>query len=295
MPSENALLAFVAGFNGGLPRRVTIPPGDDMAAVEIGGGSVLIAVDQVVDGRHFVLSEAGPEAAGRKAVTRNLSDVAAMAAVPVAAVLAAALPRGMDQAVAERLLAAARETGAAYGCPVIGGDVSVTDGPLVLSVTVLAEPAGVEPVTRGPAAPGEGLWVSGVLGGSAAGHHLRFEPRLALARTLAADAATRPTAMIDLSDGLAADLPRIAPHAEVDLTRLPVRPGLPAPAWERAIGDGEDHELLFTLPAAATLPPRVAGVRVTRIGTAMPGGGLRWLGPGGSPLTPSVRGWEHRG
>ena len=295
MLSENALLAFVAGFNGGLPPGVLVPPGDDMAVVRVGGAEVLVAVDQVIDGRHFVLADAGPEAAGRKAVTRNLSDVAAMAAEPVAAVVAAAFPRGMDQKVAERLLAAAAETGLAYGCPVVGGDVSVTDGPLTVSVTVLAEPAGVDPVTRGPARAGDTLWVSGVLGGSGAGHHLSFEPRLALARALASDPATRPTAMIDLSDGLAMDLPRIAAHAEVDLTRLPTRPGLPEPAWERAIGDGEDHELLFALPPVVGLPAEVAGVRVTPIGSVTDAGGIRWLGSGGVAADAAGRGWEHRG
>lgn len=297
MPSENALLAFVAGFNGKLPAGVLVPPGDDMAVLEVGGARVLIAVDQVIDGRHFVLADAGPEAVGRKAVTRNLSDVAAMAAAPAAAVVAAALPREMDQPAAERLLAAAARTGLAHGCPVVGGDVSVTDGPLTVSVTVLAEPAGVEPVTRGPARAGDTLWVSGVLGGSGAGHHLSFEPRLGLARALAGDPRTRPTAMIDLSDGLAMDLPRIAAHAEVELPRLPVRPGLGAgePAWGRAVGDGEDHELLFALPPGGRLPPEVAGVRVTRIGSVVDAGGVRWLGPGGAAVELAGRGWEHRG
>ena len=228
-------------------------------------------------------------------MTRNLSDIAAMGAVPVAAVVAAALPRGMEQAMAQRLLVAARETGAAYGCPVIGGDISVTEGPLTLSVTVLAEPAGVEPVTRGPARPGDVLWVSGELGGSGAGHHLRFEPRLGLGRALAADPASRPTAMIDLSDGLAADLPRIAAHAEVDLSRLPLRPGLAAPAWEHGIGDGEDHELLFALPPEAVLPPEVAGVRVTPIGRVVDAGEIRWLDADGLACRPAATGWEHRG
>ena len=295
MLSENALLAAVAGFNAGLPDSVAIPPGDDMAAVRIAGVTVLVAVDQVIDGRHFVLAECGPEAAGRKAVTRNLSDIAAMAAVPVAAVVAAALPRGMESDIAERLLAAARETGAAHGCPVVGGDLSVTDGPLTVGVTVLAEPAGVDPVTRGPASPGEAVWVSGVLGGSGRGRHLTFEPRLELARRLASDAGTRPTAMIDLSDGLAADLPRIAANAEVEVEAIPLADALDEPAWEHGVGDGEDHELLFTLPPGADPGPEVAGVRLTRIGRVTDRGGIRWLGAGGETLHPMLTGWEHRG
>lgn len=294
MLSENALLAWVAGFNSALPGTVTIPPGDDMAALRIGGATVLVAVDQVVDGRHFVFDEVGPEAAGRKAMTRNLSDVAAMAARPVAAVVAATLPRGFGQAMAERLLAAVRETGSAYGCPVVGGDVSVGDGPLTVSVTVLAEPDGVAPVTRGPAREGDRLWVSGVLGGSAAGHHLAFEPRLALARALAAEASTRPTAMIDLSDGLAADLPRIAAHARVEVAALPLRAGLGPDAWQRAATDGEDHELLFSLPAEVDLPDTVAGVRLTCIGRVLGSGGLRWESREGAEIALEARAWEHR-
>lgn len=295
MLSENNLLAWVSAFNADLPGTVAIPPGDDMAAVRIGEATVLVAVDQVIDGRHFVLAEDGPAAVGRKAMARNLSDVAAMAAVPVAAVVSASLPRGMDQATAEGLLAAVRVTGAAHGCPVVGGDISVSDGPLTVSVTVLAEPAGVEPVTRGPAQPGEALWVSGVLGGSGAGHHLDFEPRLELARTLCADPATRPTAMMDLSDGLAADLPRLCGHAEMDVTALPLRVALPAPAWQHGIGDGEDYELLFSLPVAIELPETLVGVRLTRIGRVVERGGIRWLDNQGSELRPETAGWEHQG
>ena len=218
-----------------------------------------------------------------------------MAAVPVAAVVCATLPRAMDQAVAERLLRAAREAGAAYGCPVVGGDISVSDGPLVLSVTVLAEPAGLEPVTRGPARPGDELCVSGRLGGSGAGHHLSFEPRLGLARALASEPATRPTAMIDLSDGLAADSRGSPRTAEVPVAGLPLREGLPDPGWERALGDGEDYELLFAVPAEAPVPAVLEGVPLTRIGRVTAGGGVRWLDAAGGPLRPSTRGWEHRG
>jgi len=290
---ETALHRHIAAANAALPARVTIPPGDDMAAIELGGRSLLVAVDQVADGVHLDVATAGLAAAGRKAVTRNLSDVAAMAAVPVACVVSAMLPRGFDEASAKALFDAVRETGEAYGCPLIGGDTGVHDAPLVLSVTVLAEPDGVEPVTRRGARPGDRLYVTGTLGHSIAGHHLSFEPRLAVARTLADGPATRPRAMIDLSDGLAADLPRLCDHAVIDADRLPIRDGTPEPVWRHAVGDGEDYELLFAVDAGVSLPAEVAGVPITRIGRVTAEGGVCVRLPDGSiePLT--GLGWEH--
>ena len=304
---ESDLIQSILACNEKLPPHVLVPPGDDMALVSIAGADVLIAVDQVIDGVHLDLRTTPIEKAGRKAVCRNLSDVAAMAALPVGMVCCVALPKSMGENDAKRLLAAVRSTGDQYGCPLVGGDTGMHDGPLTLSITVLAEPAGIAPVTRAGAKPGDALFVTGPLGGTQIQHdgttkHLDFEPRIALARTLAGRAQTRPTAMIDLSDGLARDLRHLVAHAQIAVEDLPLADAATAaaghsgqPAYRHALGDGEDHELLFAMPAAHTphviaLAGRYPGL--TRIGEVTDAGGLV-VTHAGQPIDLAHLGWEH--
>jgi thiamine-monophosphate kinase len=306
------LLRHIYAQNKALGQRVTIPPGDDMGAVRIGSADVLVTVDQVADGVHVDLRTTPIERIGRKAITRNLSDVAAMAAKPVGAVAAASVPRGTSQDDAQRLSDGMRATAAKYDCPLFGGDVSVWDGPLLITVTVLAEPAGIEPVLRSGARPGDAICVTGVLGGSLETidgytHHLDFEPRVALARELASDPRTRPHAMMDLSDGLASDLRHICEasrvRAIVDARMLPIssaarraasRSG--KPPWSHAVGDGEDYELLMAAPVGV-LPPEIDGVRITEIGRfeSDERGITVGIDAGDGITELKGLGWEHRG
>ena len=298
---ENDLLRHVYRSNAALPPGVTIPPGDDMGAVRVGERTVLVTVDQLADGVHVDLATATLDQVGRKAVTRNLSDVAAMAARPVGAVVAACLPRDFGQERATALFDAMRDTAAAFNCPLVGGDIMMWDGSLLLTVTVLAEPwPGVEPVLRSGATVGDGIYVSGELGYSLGGHHLDFKPRLELARALAADPATRPTAMMDLSDGLAMDLPRMVDHARLDAASLPIRDhagdgGDGQPGWRHAVADGEDYELLFTAPPDAPIPPSVDGTPLTRVGVVTDASGVVLHHPDGSTADLAGLGWEHHG
>jgi len=307
---EFDLIKSITASNSALPESVTIPPGDDMAAVRLGDREVLVAVDQVIEAVHYDPAVATLEQAGRKAVTRNLSDVAAMAARPVAAVVSAAVRRGMAESDAERLLDAVRCTCGRYACPLVGGDTAVHEGALILSVTVLAEPDGIAPVLRRGAQPGDGVYVTGQLGGAMHDyqgyvHHLDFEPRIALAQQLAGDPATRPTAMIDLSDGLARDLPHLLAYdelgAEIKARALPIsavarqvamrdrRPG-----WLHAVHDGEDYELLFTARPDQAIPDEIDGVRITRIGDIVQTPGVVLL-EGGERMPLDGLGWEHHG
>lgn len=301
---EFDLIRRITSFNGSLPESVTIPPGDDMAGIRLGDALLLVAVDQVIERIHFNLESATLEQVGRKAITRNLSDVAAMAARPVASVIAAALPKSMGANEGERLMEAARATAEQFGCPLIGGDTATHDGPLTLSVTVMAEPAGCDPVLRQGAKPGDNLYVTGQLGGSLHSYngsirHLDFEPRLDLARTLACNQQTRPSAMIDLSDGLARDLPHLVKGAEIDGRSLPIsavarqvamrdsRPG-----WLHAVADGEDYELLFTASPDKAIPKSIDGVAITRIGKVVDKPGIV-LVDGADRTTLDGLGWEH--
>lgn len=319
---ENDLLQHVYAANAPLkdfprPGAVTIPPGDDMGAIVFGDSTLLVAVDQVADGVHFNLADTPLEKIGRKAVTRNLSDVAAMAAKPVAAVVAVCLPRDFGESNATALFDAMRTTAADSTCPLIGGDISMWDGKLLVSVTVFAEPwraddgEPIAPVQRTGSRPGDAIYVTGQLGYSLpTGRHLDFSPRIELARRLVADTTTRPHAMIDLSDGIAQDLPRLVDHAELFAADLPIvsyDADDDTPAWQHALGDGEDYELLFTAAGDATIPAQLDGVAITRIGTVANAGGIVVATPAPGSRTLALQdcftsgggggggGWEHRG
>jgi thiamine-monophosphate kinase len=322
---EGDLLRRIYAGNSDLPQRVTLPPGDDMGAVRLLGDEVLAAVDQLAESVHVDLSNTPLEKVGRKAVTRNLSDIAAMGAKPTATLAAACLPRGFAQPSAERLLEAMRQTAMTYDCPLIGGDVSLWDGPMLLSVTVLAEPAGLAPLLRVGSQPGDWVCLSGDLGGSLQPmpqpdgrpyvHHLDFQPRLELGRALAAHERLRPRAMIDLSDGLGKDLGHLCGQglrAVLELDRLPISPRAREAArhsgrapWEHALGDGEDYELCFSLPGDLSpeeIPQAIDGVAIRVVGRferAEPDrgrpAGVALRSDDGSLQSLEGLGWEHQG
>jgi len=313
---ELDLLSHIYRSNPSLPAGVAIPPGDDMGAVAVGGGQVLVTVDQVADGVHFDLTTDPIVKIGRKAITRNLSDVAAMAAKPVGAVAAACLPRDFGEERAKSLFDVMRATAESYDCPLIGGDISIWDQRLILTVTVFAEPGGIDPVLRSGAQVGDTIYVTGSLGGSLLmlddppgyTHHMDFTPRIELARKLASDPATRPHAMIDLSDGLGQDLARLCERsgvsAVIDSGSLPISAAAHlaakasgCPAWRHAMGDGEDYELCFTAPSGR-LPGHIDGVPITPIGSIAAdkaGSRVTLRLPDGSVVDAAGLGWEHQG
>lgn len=269
---EFDLLEHVYRANASLGARVVIPPGDDMAMLRLDSGEVLAAVDQLVEGRHFVLSGTPLELIGRKAITRCLSDVAAMAARPVASLAAVTLPPSFGEERAAALFEAMRQTAETYAAPLVGGDTAIAGSrrdPLACSVTIIARPGGRPPVRRDEARPGDSVYVTGQLGGSiepdGQGHHLTFEPRIELALALADQLGERLHAMIDLSDGLGRDAGQIARASgvavELEAHAIPRRDGLD---WMSAVADGEDYELCFA--ASGAVPGELRGVRITRVG-----------------------------
>src|SRR5260370_1768119 len=188
--------------------RVLIAPGDDSAAIHLRSDTpCLVTTDMLMDGPCFrwaELGETGPRAVGRKAMAVNLSDIAAMAGRPVAAVASVALPRQGGRHLAEELYLGLRGMADEFQTAIIGGDTNSWDGPLVISVTVLGEATGRGPVRRSGARPGDWLMVTGPLGGSIRGKHLNFKPRVREAIQL--HELVLLHAMIDISDGLAADV-----------------------------------------------------------------------------------------
>jgi thiamine-monophosphate kinase len=210
--------------------------GDDAAVLE---GGLLVAADAIVAGVHFKY-EADPVDVGWRAVAVNVSDIAAMGGRPTALLVTVAAPSHVDLDGLYRGIAAAAQK---YSCPVVGGDLTNSET-LVVSVTVLGTTDGRHAVLRAGAAPGDIVYVTGPLGGAAAsGYHLRPEPRVAEGIESAIKGAT---SMIDVSDGLAADLGHVldASRVGVVIDTVPVADGA---TDEHAWTGGEDYELLFTI------------------------------------------------
>jgi thiamine-monophosphate kinase len=236
----------------------SIAIGDDCAALKLTPGrDVLITTDMLMDGRHFVLAEAGAKAVGRKAIGVNLSDIAAMAGEPVAAVIALALPRHDGQAIADELLDGMLPIAESFGLSLVGGDTNAWEGPLVITVTILGQTTARGPVRRSGAKPGDVVLVTGPLGGSLLGRHLDPAPRIR--ESLALAEAETIHAMIDISDGLAADLGHILEEsgdlgAILDAASIPISPDALTLSGQdgrspidHALHDGEDFELCLTV------------------------------------------------
>jgi thiamine-monophosphate kinase len=223
--------------------------GDDMAQCRLPrGDSVLITTDMLLDGTHFDTKKHTLEQIGYKSMAASLSDCAAMATIPLAAVVAVALPRNFGAENLKKLhkgiLAAAEK----YNCPLIGGDMTSWDKPLAINVTMLSTVAKTKPVQRSTAKIGDLVCVTGSLGGSLAGRHLNFEPRLKESLEIAKAGAN---SMMDLSDGLSTDLNHICrlsgKGAILEADKIPV--SKESKGLNGALNDGEDFELLFTIPA----------------------------------------------
>lgn len=302
MVDEKEFVAKLRGFFASRDRRVEVGIGDDAAIVRTRSRTV-VTCDPVVEGVHFV--RGAPLArVGRKAICRNLSDLAAMGATPDCAVASVLLPRWVDRAGRRRLFEGLRDASRAHACPVVGGDCAGTAGPLTITVTVLGHLES-KPMLRSALALGDTLHVTGALGGSLLGHHLRFAPRLAEGRWLSARAGVR--CAIDLSDGLAIDLWALLAASRIrgavlDERAIPVAAAAVrsartsgVSALEHALFDGEDYELLFAVRAGRRLPRGgpLAVVARSPIGVVDGGPGLRLRGADGRIRALPVRGYSH--
>ena len=272
--------------------------GDDAAVLPRPDGDVfLLAVDTVVAGVHADLDLTGLADFGWKAMAASISDIAAMGADPGYALVSVAGPAGTNLNELYRGIAGAAE---AFGCPVVGGDLAnATD--LVVSVTVSGSCPG-SPVLRRGARPGDDVWGTGPLGASAAGlrllrqgttrssaliaAHTRPVPRVAQGRAARLVGAT---AMIDVSDGFAADLGHISDSSGVgvELNEVPVAEGA---SLDEALHGGEDFELVFCTPPNADVVAGFSGFpRPVRIGVCTERPGLRLRDEALPPL-----GWQHQ-
>jgi len=284
--------------------RVPLGPGDDTAAVRFTpGADCLVTTDMLLDGSCFLLAEQGPYRVGRKAMAVNLSDIAAMAGIPVAAVVSVGLPRQGGRALAEELYRGLREMADAFGTAIVGGDTNTGDGPLVISVTLLGETTPRGAVRRSGARPGDWLLTTGPLGGSILGKHLDFTPRVREAQRLHELADLH--ALIDISDGLAADCWHICEESRCGAVlvaeRIPISEDARRLQDERsplahALEDGEDFELILAVSPTdgqrlvETQP--VPGITLFHIGECVAQG--FWLERAGQREVLEPRGYVHR-
>ena len=247
--------AVVAALTRGLPcgEDVRLGAGDDCAV--IGGARdrmwQLLKTDCVVEDVHFLATEK-PARIGWKALCRAVSDIAAMGGGPRHALITIAVACDVKMAWLRGIYAGLRAAARRFGVSIVGGETSRSPGPAFISIALTGEVERTRCVTRGGGKAGDVLFVTGRLGGSLAGKHLDFIPRIAEARWLTANFKIR--AMMDISDGLAADLPRLARASgcgfEICEETIPRNRGCTV---AQALSDGEDFELLFAArPADAS-------------------------------------------
>lgn len=260
--------ALIERLTKGLPGRpeVLVAAGDDCAVLRADGTGRdwLFKTDAVVEGVHFA-AEAPPEKIGHKALARCLSDVAAMGGRPLAALVTLGLPDAYDPDRVERVYAGLTALARRYEVAVVGGETTRNPGGMFLSVALWGWVPTGRAVLRSGARVGDAIFVTGELGGSAAGKHLEFEPRLREAQWLVEHFEVH--AMIDLSDGLAGDLRHLlrasGVGAELLKRAIPVsraareaalRSSAAKPPLVAALTDGEDFELLFTVAPRDAVP-----------------------------------------
>ena len=290
--------------------------GDDCAVLRLAPGQeTLVTTDFSLEGVHFRRDWHAPESAGHRCLARGLSDIAAMGGTPVAAFLSLAVPRDLPQAWVERFLRGLIGLAGKYKVTLAGGDTAESPAGILADIVVLGTVPKGRAVLRSGARPGDRIFVSGKLGGSAAAvlrlekkskkklkpgdypRHFFPEPRIELGRILREKRLA--TAMIDTSDGLSTDLAHICEEsgvgAELDASLIPrALVGKPAHEvdLELALHGGEDYELLFTAPPGRRVPSRIAGVELTQIGVVKCAAKIT-VRDGGGVSTLEARGWEH--
>jgi len=291
-------------------KSVVTGPGDDCAVLDLGlpDKLLLFKTDAIVEGIHFK-SDATPEKIGHKALARCLSDIAAMAGTPTAALVTIALPKTFDAAFIEAIYSGISGLARKHDVAIAGGETTTNPERILISIAMIGLAPRGKAVLRSGAEAGDAIFVTGELGGSLTARHLEFEPRLAEGRWLAEHFPIH--AMIDLSDGLAGDLRHLLKASRVGAELL--TPSIPIsraaklaskaespakPPLLAAMTDGEDFELLFTIAGKDAVPvldawkkqfPKIA---LTCIGKITKGEGITLRDKTGvRPF--SAHGYEH--
>jgi thiamine-monophosphate kinase len=303
-------------------RSIVAGIGDDCAVLRLPPRcESLVTTDFSLEGIHFRRDWHPPESVGHRCLARGLSDIAAMGGDPVAAFLSLALPRNLPQAWVGRFLSGLLGLAGKFGVTLAGGDTAESPNGILADIVAVGTVPTGNAILRSGARPGDRIYVSGELGGSAAAlHQMRLqqttkkpkrklnpvkyprhffpEPRIELGRMLREKGLA--SAMIDTSDGLSTDLAHICEEsrvgAEVEAEAIPrARVGKPPHevSLELALHGGEDYELLFTAPRNRTIPSRIAGVPITQIGHITRNRKVFLLNRHGVGYELEPRGWEH--
>jgi thiamine-monophosphate kinase len=296
--------------------------GDDCAVLRLLPGhdsrspEVFVTTDFTLEGIHFRRDWHPPESVGHRCLARGLSDIAAMGGEPVAAFLSIALPRDLPQAWVGRFVRSLISLGERFGVTLAGGDTAESPNGILADIIVVGTAPKGKAVLRSGAKPGDRIFVSGELGGSAAAvlqmraepkkklnprdypRHFYPEPRVELGRILREKGLA--SAMIDTSDGLSTDLAHLCEEsgvgAELESALIPrARVGKPAREVDLdvALHGGEDYELLFTVRPGARVPKQIAGLALTHIGVITRPRIILLRNLKGVAYQLEPRGWEH--
>jgi len=304
------------GFSRAAKTAIPVGMGDDCAVLRIGSAlDCLVTTDFSLEGIHFRRNWHPPESVGHRCLARGLSDIAAMGGEPVAAFLSLALPGTSPQAWVRAFFRGLLRMAEKHHVTLAGGDTAESPNGILADIVVLGTVPKGKAILRSGARPGDRIFVSGTLGGSAAAlmqmrtgrkkvdgrqfpRHFYPEPRIRVGRILRE--LKIATAMIDTSDGLSTDLAHICDEsgvgAEVEASRIPcAQVGRPPRSvdLDLALHGGDAYELLFTVSARARVPRTLAEVALTEIGRITSSGKiiLRRIDGKAEPLKP--RGWEH--
>ena len=323
--SEKALIAKIRRIATAANPAVQTGIGDDCAVLRLlprrgKQTDTLVTTDFSLEGIHFRRDWHSAESVGHRCLARGLSDIAAMGGEPVAAFLSLALPRDLPQSWVGRFARGLIGLAERYGITLAGGDTAESPNGILADIVVVGTVPKGKAVLRSRARPGDRIYVSGDLGGSAAAvgelqkdmrkkstrklkpreypRHFFPEPRVELGRDLCERGLI--SAMIDTSDGLSTDLAHICEEsgvgAEIEAELIP-RASVGKPAREVdlqfALHGGEDYELLFTAHPARRIPSRIAGIPITQIGHVTRGRKIFLMNRGGVGYELQPKGWEH--
>lgn len=304
---EQSFLAYLRGRCRALP-QVELGIGDDAAVLSASSDKTVICTDQIVDGVDFLSSEHSLANVGFKSMAINLSDIAAMGAVPICALVTLTLPAKNATRIAGDVYEGILEAAAKYRVAIAGGDISTyditqTDAPLAINVTLIGTlPSGPE-WRRNGAQEGDLVLVSGAVGGSIRGRHLRPTPRIELVNQLREHCDVH--AAIDISDGFSLDLDRLCATSgvgvEIDIDAIPIHEDAKhlsetsgRTPFQHAWSDGEDFELIITLSESdyAKIATLKLEAPLTKIGTIVGRTGI-WKRVGSKFERLSPQGYHH--
>jgi thiamine-monophosphate kinase len=334
--SSSAEFELIAHLTRGLstPPDVALGVGDDCAILDLNGDTLLLATsDSQVEGVHFTRQFSSPEQIGRKALSVNLSDIAAMGGEPRYALVSLILPANLSRPYIDNLYAGIRHEATRFATAIVGGNIASSGkaASLIIDITLLGTIEHGRAIMRSGAHSGDTLMVTGTLGDSAAGlytllHpsaryprnvqevlrtiHRTPQPRIHVGRILSQLGPVLITAMLDVSDGLSGDLAHLCERsnvgARIELAHLPLSPSIRAVAasigydpFSWALHGGEDYELLFTVSPGheqkvIEAVHAATGIPVTSIGTMLPPeAGMTVVYPDGREDVLEVRSWNH--